>query len=217
LTMGSATSPPEKVRGCVPPSECGLWHAIEARPRDPTIEPGQPPAAPAEVEACRRGAVAKHGYMPGEKPRRASYAGRTLEIGASWTERGAPRLDAGCRRPFRGKTASDRWLRPSECAGWHAGLRGEGSVVWTRNLYLPRHPMGLSMSTPPHGRRPAAVVVPSRLRSLTSTIIAGPIHQPPTPSLMHAHSITCMCPDGADVPIRLGLSVPIHSGRHSDT
>ena len=124
-------------------------------------------------------------------------------------------------------------------------------MVWTRDLYLPRHPMGLSMgiqrhkreptttdyyrirtrtvtsrrrfrgghptfSTLPHGRRPAAVAVPSRLRSLTSTIITGPIHQPSTPSLLHAAQITCMCPDGADVPIRLGLSVPIHSGRHSD-
>ena len=124
-------------------------------------------------------------------------------------------------------------------------------MVWTRNLYLPRHPMGLSMgiqrhkrepttknyyrirtraatsrrrfrdghptfSILPHGRRPAAVVVPLRLQSLTSTIIAGPIHQPPTPSLLHAPQTICMCPDGAKVPIRLGLSVPIHSGRHLD-
>ena len=117
-------------------------------------------------------------------------------------------------------------------------------MIWTRNLYLPRHPRGLSMGTqrhkrepttidyyrirtrkqdddsvrrrfrggahptvpkPPHGRRPAAVVVPFRLRPLTSTTISSPIHQPPTPSLMHADSITCMCPGtvlitGEDLP-----------------
>ena len=162
----------------------------------------------------------------------------------------APRY-VGCRRPSRSEPVSDRWLRPSKCIDWHAGLRGEGSMIWTCKLNHPRHPRGLSMRTQchereptttdyyrirtrittswrrfrgghptysilSHGRRPAAVVVPLRLRSLTSTTISSPIHQPPTPSLMHADSITCMCPDGADVPIRLGLSVLIHSGGHSD-
>jgi len=42
-----------------PQASATLWHAIEARPCEPRIQPGQPPAAPAEVEVHRRGAVAE--------------------------------------------------------------------------------------------------------------------------------------------------------------
>ena len=65
----------------------------------------------------------------------------------------APRY-VGCRRPSRSEPVSDRWLRPSECIDWHAGLRGKGSVIWTRKLHHPRHPRGLSMRTKCHEREP---------------------------------------------------------------